>query len=179
MRVVAGELRGRRIESPRTDATRPTTDKVREAVFNSLNSMGEIVDAVVVDLFAGTGALGIEALSRGAARCIFVESDRDALAVLRRNIAGLGLSDRAQVVGGDASGAVIPADATLVMADPPYGFEGWSTLLDRIGRSAPEALVVAEASDELAPPGWAVLRSRRYGRTVTTFLRRGTSVHEG
>lgn len=172
MRVVAGELRGRRIESPRSEATRPTTDKVREAVFNSLNSMGEIIDAVVVDLFAGTGALGIEALSRGAARCTFVEIDRDALAVLRRNVTALGLAERAQVVGADANSAVIPSDATLVMADPPYGFDRWTALLERIGRSAPGALVVAESAEELAPPeGWDVVRSRRYGRTVTTFLR--------
>ena len=172
MRVVAGELRGRRIESPRSDATRPTTDKVREAVFNSLNSMGEIVGAVVVDLFAGTGALGIEALSRGAARCLFVEIDRDALVVLRRNVTALGLTERAQVTAGDANGAAIPADATLVMADPPYGFDRWTALLERIGRSSPGALVVAESADELVPPpGWETVRSRRYGRTVTTFLR--------
>jgi len=175
MRVVAGELRGRRIESPRSEATRPTTDKVREAVFNSLNSMGETSGAVVVDLFAGTGALGIEALSRGAERCIFVELDRDALAVLRRNVDSLGLSDRAQVVAGDASAATIPADATLVMADPPYGFDRWQALLERIARSAPRALVVAESPTEVQPPeGWETVRSRRYGRTVTTFLRRAT-----
>lgn len=78
VRVVAGDLRGRRIEAPTTEATRPTTDKVREAVFNSLRSMDVVEGARVLDLFAGTGAMGIEALSRGAAHCVFVESDRAA-----------------------------------------------------------------------------------------------------
>ena len=83
MRVVAGELGGRKLVAPRGDTTRPTTDKVREAVFNSLAGMGVVEDAVVVDLYAGSGAMGIEALSRGAARCTFVERDRDALRALR------------------------------------------------------------------------------------------------
>ena len=86
MRVVAGELGGRKLVAPDGDTTRPTTDKVREAVFNSLASMGVVEDAVVVDLYAGSGAMGIEALSRGAARCTFVERDRDALRALRANI---------------------------------------------------------------------------------------------
>ena len=95
-------MRGRRIESPPGDATRPTTDKVREAVFNALGSLDVIEGASVLDLFAGTGAMGIEALSRGAARCSFVENDRAAVAVLRRNIDALGLGGRADVVVSDA-----------------------------------------------------------------------------
>ena len=99
MRVVSGELRGRRIESPVGDATRPTTDKVREAVFNALGSAGILDGATVLDLFAGTGAMGIEALSRGAQRCVFVERDRNALATLRRNIDSLGLAERSEKIG--------------------------------------------------------------------------------
>ena len=102
VRVVAGDLRGRRIEAPTTEATRPTTDKVREAVFNSLRSMEVVEGARVLDLFAGTGAMGIEALSRGAAHCVFVESDRAALAVLRTNLQQLGVADKSTVISGDA-----------------------------------------------------------------------------
>ena len=118
MRVVAGDLRGRRIESPKGDATRPTTDKVREAVFNALGSMDAVDGARVADVFAGTGAMGIEALSRGASHCTFVEKDKNALAVLRQNIAALGLSDRATVRAIDAVSAVASlGDVDLFIAD--------------------------------------------------------------
>jgi len=98
MRVVGGELRGRRIDAPEGDSTRPTTDKVREAIFNALGSLGALDEARVVDLFAGSGALGIEALSRGAGWCSFVENDRRALGVLRGNITSLGLAERSSVL---------------------------------------------------------------------------------
>jgi 16S rRNA (guanine966-N2)-methyltransferase len=97
MRVISGEFGGRRLVAPAGTTTRPTTDKVRQAVFNSLGSMGVIEGAVVADLYAGSGALGIEALSRGAERCVFVERDRAALHALRENIAALDLADRATV----------------------------------------------------------------------------------
>ena len=120
MRVVAGELGGRRLASPEGRATRPTTERVREAVFNSLGSADAIDGAEFLDLWAGTGALGIEALSRGAARCTFVERDRGAAAVLRDNLRTLGLEGRSRVVVGDAlAAAATPAD--VVLADPPYG----------------------------------------------------------
>lgn len=168
MRVVSGELRGRRIESPQGDATRPTTDKVREAVFNALGSTGLLVDAVVLDLFAGTGAMGIEALSRGASRCIFVERDRRALDVLRRNIDSLGLGARSEIVAGDATASASRA-ADIVIADPPYGFDGW----DRLIGSVTAGFVVTEADSPVgAPEGWETVRERRYGRTHVTFLSR-------
>lgn len=168
MRVVAGDLRGRRIESPVDDATRPTTDKVREAVFNSLTSLGAIEGAVVWDLFAGTGAMGIEALSRGAERCVFVENNKAALNVLRTNIDALSLDGRTRVVSGSALGQACD-DADIVIADPPYGFDKWSELLERLG----DCLVVAESGGTLpSVDGWEVLRERKYGRTVVTFLRR-------
>ena len=106
--------------------TRPTTDRVREAVFNSLVSMDLIADAEVVDLFAGTGALGIEALSRGAARCRFVEKDREALRILRANLTDLGLERSSVVLATDvmaAAASLGPCD--LVLADPPYQFDAW------------------------------------------------------
>ena len=101
MRVVAGELRGRRLAAPTSGSTRPTTDKVREAVFNALASLDVVIDARVADLYAGSGALGIEALSRGAAHCTFVERDRGAVAAIDENIATLGLRARSRVIIGD------------------------------------------------------------------------------
>ena len=132
MRVVAGELRGRKLAAPADGVTRPTTDKVREAVFNALTSLDVIVDARVADLYAGSGALGIEALSRGAEHCTFVERGRGALATLEDNIAVLGLRDRARVVAGDALAVAPRLDVDVVFADPPYDFDDWSRLLDAL-----------------------------------------------
>ena len=166
MRVVAGELRGRRIEAPPGTDTRPTTDKVREATFNALGSLDLIRDGIVVDLFAGSGALGIEALSRGAAHCTFIERDRTALRTLRDNIDALDLHDRARVVPGDAMVLGRGIEADLVLADPPYGFDQWGDLLARV--SAP--FVVAESDRSIPlPGGWEKQRERSYGGTVITF----------
>src|SRR5690349_7511585 len=144
MRVVAGELRGRRIEAPEGGTTRPTTDKVREAVFNALGSLGVVDGALVVDLYAGTGAMGIEALSRGAERCTFVERDRDALRVLRSNLGSLGLEARSRITTGDVMAVASSIDADLAFADPPYGFEAWDRLLSLVRAD----LVVAESGRE-------------------------------
>lgn len=170
MRVVAGELRGRPIVAPEGSATRPTTDKAREAVFNALGSLGVVEGAAVADLFAGSGALGIEALSRGAQSCVFVERDGRALSALRSNLANLGLEDRSRVVGSDVLSLVASLTGLdLALADPPYDFDEWPTLLDRL--AAP--FVVAESDREIpAPTGWQTVRARRYGRTWVTFLER-------
>jgi 16S rRNA (guanine966-N2)-methyltransferase len=176
MRVVAGELGGRRLVSPDGTSTRPTTDRVREAVFNSLGSAGVLEGAVVVDLFAGSGAIGIEALSRGAARCIFVERDRSALRALDENLDALDLRDRSRVVAGDAATAAATIDADIVFADPPYDFDRWDDLLARVTAE----LVVAESGSEIAPPpGWEATRSKRYGRTRVTFLERTPTTEVG
>lgn len=168
MRVVAGDLRGRKIESPTGEATRPTTDKVREAVFNALGSLGVVDGSRVIDVFAGTGAMGIEALSRGAAHCVFVENDRQALAVLRTNIANLGLGDRSTVIANDAfSGLANHGAVDILIADPPYGFTQWEKLLR--GLSVP--LVVLESDREVGDvEGWETLRAKKYGRTHVSFL---------
>ena len=169
MRVVAGELRGRRLAAPATGTTRPTTDKVREAVFNALASLDVVVDARVADLYAGSGALGIEALSRGAAHCTFVERDRGAIAAIGENIATLGLRDRSRVVVGDGIVAAARLDVDLAFADPPYGFDDWPRLL----RAVRADLVIAEAAGAVdAPPDWEQRRVKRYGRTWVTFLHR-------
>ena len=170
MRVISGEFGGRRLVTPEGDTTRPTTDKVRQAVFNSLASMGVLEGAAVADLFAGSGALGIEAVSRGAEKCVFVERDRAALIALRENIATLGIEDRCTVHGTDVL-AWVPAmrNVDVAFIDPPYAFEAWPALLKLVD----VGLVVAEADDPVdAPEGWSQLRARRYGRTWVTLLER-------
>lgn len=174
MRIVAGELRGRRIVAPKGTVTRPTTDKARQATFNALGSLNAVIGARVLDLFAGSGALGIEALSRGAAHCTFIERDRIALDALRLNIETLKLGERTSVIRGDAlvhAGSV--HGATLVLADPPYDFAKWPELLGCL--SSP--LVVAESDRELTGEiaeciDWQVIRTKRYGRAYVTFVQR-------
>lgn len=166
---MAGDLRGRRIDAPDSPSTRPTTDKVREAVFNALGSLEAVDGAFVVDLFAGTGAMGIEALSRGARHCIFLETDRAALSVLKRNLETLGLTDRSEVRAVDATSASAKvAGVNLVIADPPYGFREWVTLL----RGWEADMVVLESDREIGDlEGWRTVRAKRYGRTHVSFLR--------
>lgn len=175
MRVVAGLARGRRIAAPPGTDTRPTTDRVREAVFNALWSLGAVEDAVVVDLFAGSGALGIEALSRGAASVHFVEADRRAASVIEQNLASLDLADRAVVLRRRVEAALdqLPDAVDLVLADPPYTFDGWADLLVALApRLAADAVVVVESDRSPAlPPGWEKVRERTYGGTVVLFAR--------
>jgi 16S rRNA (guanine966-N2)-methyltransferase len=194
MRVVAGELRGRRIDGPEGDATRPTTDKVREAIFNALGSLDAIDGAVVVDLFAGSGALGIEALSRGARQCTFVESDRRALGVVKGNIESLGVADSSRVVALDivrevtSPGALrlreLLAEATLVLVDPPYGFAHWNEVFAAADATAESAVLVIEtearaAVHDEAPTGWKSVRERDYGRTKVGFFVRDGAIGDG
>jgi 16S rRNA (guanine966-N2)-methyltransferase len=169
MRVVAGELGGRKIVSPEGTTTRPTTDRVREAIFNSLGSSGVLDGALVADLFAGTGAVGIEALSRGAERCVFVERDRTALRALEENLDSLELRDRSRVITSDAMATASAIDCDIVLADPPYGFDAWAELL-RVVRAD---LVVAESGRSIdCPNGWKISREKKYGRTMVTFFER-------
>jgi 16S rRNA (guanine966-N2)-methyltransferase len=174
VRVVAGTARGRRLVAPKGDGTRPTSDFVREAIFNSIGSVPDVdLDgATVLDLFAGTGALGIEALSRGAAHATFVESDRHALDALRRNLDATGLSDRATVRAIDVTTAADLPSVDVVFADPPYAFAGWDDLLTRLDAH----LVVIESDREIAlPDGWRLLRTKRYGTTVVTLTFPGST----
>lgn len=173
MRVVAGSLRGRRLLAPPGTATRPTTDRVREAVFNALASRGLVDGARAADLFAGSGALGLEALSRGAEHCTFVERDRLALQALQDNLRELGVAERATVITGDVLASTHRLAAVdLAFADPPYGYDGWPELLQLV-HAAGVTTLVAESDHEVdAPPGWSVSRSKRYGRTWITILDR-------
>lgn len=176
MRVIAGSARGRRLVTPAGDRVRPTSDRVREATFNALGSLDAVVDARVLDLFAGSGALGVEALSRGAADCVFVDAAPAALAAVRDNLATCGLADRARVVRGDARDWVATAAAEgpfdLVLLDPPYAFDDWEGLFLALVAVAPGAVLVVESDRPVAPPpGGIVLRERRYGGTVVTIIR--------
>lgn len=172
MRVIAGDLGGRRLVAPEGTDTRPTTDRVREAISNALASAGLIEGAVVADLFAGSGALGIEALSRGAARCVFVENDRRALSALEENLETLGLSDRSRVVRGDAVAAARSVDIDIAFADPPYDFSRWQELADAVTAE----VLVAESGQSLGElSGWSAWREKRYSRTWVTFLDRATA----
>lgn len=165
VRVVAGIARGRRLVAPKGEATRPTSDFVREAIFNTLASHVDLVDAAVLDLFAGTGALGIEALSRGAAAATFVESGRHALAAIRANLETTGFAARATVVAGDATRVPLPA-VDVAFADPPYAFAAWHPLVERVG--AP--LLVVESDREVpVGAGRDVLKVKKYGTTVVTL----------
>ena len=169
MRVVAGEFGGRKIVAPDGTWTRPTTDRVREAMFNSLGSSGLLDGALVADLFAGSGAIGIEALSRGAERCVFVERSRDALRSLDENLETLDLTDRARVITSDAMAVVSSIDCDVLFADPPYDFDAWEVLLGLVRAD----LVVAESGRSIpCPEGWSVIREKRYGRTTVTFFER-------
>jgi 16S rRNA (guanine966-N2)-methyltransferase len=156
---------------------RPTSERVREALFNSLGSLDVLAGARVLDLFAGTGALGIEALSRGATSAVFVDADPQAVGAIKDNLAGTGLGERARVVHADAfrflagspGAPVDPPTYDIAFADPPYAFTEWDRLLALV----PATVVALEARSHLAlGPDWHPLRSRRYGDTVVTLARR-------
>ncbi|PCD02921.1 16S rRNA (guanine(966)-N(2))-methyltransferase RsmD [Sphingomonas spermidinifaciens] len=178
MRIIAGTDRGRPLIAPKGDATRPTADRVREALFSMLLSrVGSFEGLAVADLFAGSGALGLEALSRGAATCVFVEQDRAALDALKANGAKLGrkLDIRAQSVL--ALGPVAqPLD--LILMDPPYGTGAGSVALDRLGRLGwvgPATWVSIETAKDETPEvkGFAIDTSRVHGKARLTLLREG------
>lgn len=177
MRIIAGQWRGRTIAAPKGDTTRPTADRTREALFSMLASrLGSFEGLAVADLFAGSGALGLEALSRGAGSCLFVEQDRAALDVLRANIAAL--SAPGAEVRATSALALGPARAPLdlVMMDPPYGSGAGAVAADklaRLGWIGPATWVSVEtARDEaVAAPGYDVDAERIHGKARLTLLR--------
>jgi 16S rRNA (guanine966-N2)-methyltransferase len=171
MRIVAGAWRGRTLAAPSGSVTRPTADRVRQALFDMLlhapwGGRSCVEGAVVLDVFAGTGAMGLEALSRGAERAVFIERDRAALATLRGNIAACRAGDRAEILGHDFTNVGAGRAASLVFLDPPYG-HGLVPLalvhLRAVGRIAPEALVVAELGRDEAGFGVELLAERAHG----------------
>lgn len=185
MRIVAGEFRGRALAAPAGDRTRPTSDRARQAIFNVLEHAAwspGLRDARVVDLFAGSGALGFEALSRGAAFCLFVETDEAARGAIRETVEAFGLFGRTRVHRRDATdlgtrpGSDGPA-FDLAFLDPPYGQGLGEAALARLaagGWLAPGALVVFERGADEPPfevPGFKVLDQRDYGAARVWFLR--------
>jgi len=183
LRVIAGSMRGRRLVSPPGEHVRPTKDFVREAVFSALDSRGAIVDANVLDLYSGTGALAIEALSRGATRALLVERDRAALDAVDHNIDQLGLADRARVQRADVAAVLAgppPREAPfhLVIADPPYDTEdasiaGLLASLAAPGWLAADALIVVERparTEIVVPEGLRACWERTFGDTLVFFV---------
>lgn len=178
MRVISGEWRGRKLLAPKGDATRPTADRTRETLFSMLTSrLGSFEGLVVADLFAGSGALGIEALSRGAATCLFAEQDRDALDVLRSNLSSLGATTRADVRAGSVLGlGPAPRAYDLLMLDPPYGTGAASVALDklhRLGWIGPDSWVSVETghSETVEVAGFAIDADRKVGKARLTLFR--------
>jgi len=185
MRIVGGRHRGRRLIAPPGDAVRPTSDRAREALFNIL-SHGEFAaaglpfaDESVLDAFAGTGAFGLEALSRGAAAAVFIETDRVALSALRQNIAALDEEDAAHVVAGDATRPPrAPYACVVAFLDPPYhsGFAAPAlTALAGMGWLTARAIAIVEiaAGETFSPPvGFTMIDERKYGAAKLVFLRR-------
>ena len=169
MRVVSGTARGRRLRAPEGRGTRPITDRAKEGIFNMVASLGGVEDRVVADLWAGSGSFGIESLSRGAERAIFVERDRAALTCLRDNLATLGFEDRATVVAGSVL-TVLPGlePVDVAFCDPPYADDPWPDLLT--GLRADLVVGHAERPIELTP-GWEELRRRAYGRSDIVIAR--------
>jgi 16S rRNA (guanine966-N2)-methyltransferase len=182
MRVVGGRLRSRPIAGPKAEGLRPTADRLREALFNILmHAYGDpVTDARVLDLFAGTGALGIEAISRGAAYVLFVDDGVEARALLRNNTEALGLGGTTRIFRRDATklGPVYPLEPfTLAFLDPPYGMglaEQALVAAREGGWLKPEALVVVEeavAAAFKAPEDYEELERRQYDDTELVFLR--------
>lgn len=182
MRITAGEHRGRRLQSPTGLRTRPTSDRLRQAIFNVVGP--RVAGARVLDLFAGTGALGLEALSRGAAEATFVERDRPALTSLRANLAVLGLSARARIVAQDALVALAGLTQAgerfdCVFLDPPYGGDAARRCVETLAPGAilsENALLVVQAFHKTElPERIGTLRrawQRRYGETRLSLYRK-------
>jgi 16S rRNA (guanine966-N2)-methyltransferase len=185
MRIVGGTMKGRNLVAPRGEGTRPTSDRVREAIMSSLvNRLGaDLGGGPVLDLFAGSGALGLEALSRGASRAVLVDRDRDAQKAIATNVDALGVRDRVTVLGGDALRAGLERAKTmgpyvLLFCDPPYRIDqaAVARALEALGRAGAVADGAAVAWEHGAggavpePAGDAQERTYRYGDTAVTLL---------
>jgi 16S rRNA (guanine966-N2)-methyltransferase len=173
VRIIAGEHRGRRIAAPKGDRTRPTSDRVRE---NAFNLIGPVDDATVLDLFAGSGAMGLEAVSRGAASCVFVESDRDACRIVNANLDALRV--RATVLCRDVFSVLASEHGVydLVLCDPPYDFKAGARLAPYLARVLAEDGILVYESSSRSPvpeiPPLDVQTSRVYGSARLTLFTR-------
>lgn len=179
MRIISGQWRGRNLRAPKGLTTRPSADRTRDTLFSMLKSrLGSLEDLAVLDLFAGSGALGLEALSRGAASCLFVEQDRNALQALKSNIAMLDAEDRCDIQSASVFD-LRPARKAydLVLLDPPYGQNAAAVAIDklaRLGWFAPSALIAAETGngETLDIKGFDMEPPRKVGRASLHIMRR-------
>jgi 16S rRNA (guanine966-N2)-methyltransferase len=178
MRIIAGEWRGRAIEAPPGRSTRPTADRVRESLFSMLASrLGSFEDLRVADLFAGSGALGLEALSRGAAAATFIEAERDAAAAIRRNAGKLGASERVRIIVGSALALPRSEPFDLIFADPPYAAGSGTAVVRSIIdadwlASGGWLSVETERGQAVDPQDFVIDAARDVGRASLTLLRR-------
>ena len=178
MRIIAGDWRGRKLVAPKGDATRPTADRTRETLFSMLTSrLGSFEELSVADLFAGSGALGLEALSRGAAYCLFVENDEAALKALRSNVASLDAKSRCDVRAGSVM-SLGPAKAPhdLILLDPPYDTGAGQVALDRmlrLGWIGPATWIALETSrnEKVEIKSLAIEAERNVGKAKLTLLK--------
>jgi 16S rRNA (guanine966-N2)-methyltransferase len=180
VRVIAGTARGRRLVAPRGLLVRPTTDRVKAALFSALDARGLLLDASVLDLYAGSGALGIEALSRGAAHAVFVDNAKDATRAIADNVERCALADRATIIARDVPRFVATVETTfdLAFVDPPYNVDRdrLSPVLAAVARVAPGGVIVVERpagprAEAVPPPdGWEATWHREFGDTLVEFL---------
>lgn len=189
MRIIAGCFRGRRLKEPKDRNIRPTADRVKEAVFSILAF--DIHGKRVLDLFAGTGNLGLEALSRGADYSVFVDSSREALGLVRTNIMTLGLEDRSDVLLMDALKSIDYLDKNrerfdIVFIDPPYREGFYEEVINKIAKSGimnEESIIVVEHPGdmklEIHPDGMKVYKQKKYGNTKITIMKRTDSDENG
>ena len=177
MRIIAGQFRGRQLQAPPGSATRPTGDRVREALFSMLVSrLGSFEDLRVADLYAGSGALGLEALSRGAAEAVFVETDPKAQAAIKANAAKLGVTDKVRVLGGSALALPRSEPFDLILADPPYANGSGTALVRAVtqaGWLAPGGWlsIETEQRDAVDPGDLSPEADREIGKARITLLR--------
>ncbi|HQT98973.1 MAG TPA: RsmD family RNA methyltransferase [Acidimicrobiales bacterium] len=167
MRVIGGSARGRQLKAKLPPSVRPTTDFAREAIFSMLESRGGLADLVVADLYCGSGAMGIEAMSRGARKVYFIDADPACLAAVRTNLEPLRLEGEALYVRATLPIWSPPGDLDLVLADPPYGPLDVASVLRGVRA---ERVVVENDRHVDAPSGWLVTKTKRYGTTLVTML---------
>ncbi|MGH3733401.1 MAG: RsmD family RNA methyltransferase [Acidimicrobiales bacterium] len=167
MRVIGGTARGRQLKAKLPATVRPTTDYAREAIFSMLESRGGLGDLVVADLYSGSGAMGIEALSRGAAKVYFIDTDPACLAAAKSNLEPLKLHGEAVFVRSNLPVWNPPRDLDLVLADPPYGPLDLASVLHDV---AAGRVIVENDRHMDAPSGWLVTKTKRYGTTLVTML---------
>lgn len=176
MRIIAGELKGRKIEAPKGDNVRPTSDKVKEAIFSMLTN--SIYDEVVIDVFAGTGNLGLEAISRGAKHCYFGDKSRESLSFIKNNIKHCKVEDRATIIAGDYTSVLkkVPVQAGVILLDPPY-LDGLMVscieLISELDLLHEDGIIVAEHSlmeklpEEIGK--YSLIKERRYGKIAVSI----------